>query len=213
MFPQVKLRTEVVHNSIDTDLFSPGNQHNRSFKIGSIGLITPKKRFYELIIAFEQLTRYIPQLKLKIGGPFLEDHYYYNTVLQELPFRLNINDKVSFDGDIPCRSTSLISWYRALDIYITNSYFESFSVAMHEAMACGCLALSHSWDGAEEFIPEDRIYTDDRDLILKILKLYEMDLTKWNLERKNIRKNMVYKFGGNAQTNKLIQLIEETYHR
>ena len=71
-----------------------------------------------------------------------------------------MKDQVVFHGwidDVP-------SWLNKMDIFISNSYWEAQQNALIEAMAAGCYCLSHFWDGAEEILPREYIYSTDDEL-------------------------------------------------
>lgn len=172
LHPECADRAVAIGNVVDVEFFVPTRDRETRFTMGSLGLITPKKRFYELLIAFGRLATRFPRLILHIAGPFLNHHDYYNAALRELPERLGLADRISFDGPIPARSERLVEWYRGLDLFISNSYFESFHLAMHEAMSCGCHTLGHAWSGVEEFLPASRIFVTEEDLVEKVAEFY-----------------------------------------
>src|SRR5207247_11379624 len=43
-------------------------------------------------------------------------------------------------------------------------------VALMEAMASGCLCLSHSWEGAEEMLPPSNLFVTDDELLSKLVE-------------------------------------------
>ena len=141
--------------------------HQKLFE-GDIGILchlTPRKRVYEIILVFYELTRKGFVGRLHIGGGPDPAFYDYYQALNELVIKLNIQDKVIFYGNI----TETWLWYSNIDIFISNSYSEGLQVAPMEAMASGVYCLSHHWTGADELVPESQLYITDTELINKVL--------------------------------------------
>jgi glycosyltransferase involved in cell wall biosynthesis len=205
-FPNYKNKATVIYNFIDIDKFRPVN---RTFKgnIGALGYINPGKRIYELILAFYEIKNN-NHLKLYIAGPKVDGEEYCFIAIRELIKRLNLDNKVFLVGYIDRNKEDIVKWYNSIDIFISNSYIESFHVALHEAMACGCYPLAHFWEGVEEFVPKENIYITNTELKQKIL-----DYCNWSEGRKKeysswIRKEMEMKFGDKKQIHEIINLIK-----
>jgi glycosyltransferase involved in cell wall biosynthesis len=158
-FPQHAAKTVVIPEAIDLSRFNPGPRPYQ----GSLGILchlTPRKRVYELILAFSELCRAGAPLHLHIGGgphPRFGDYY---EALQVLVRKLDLGQRVTFHGPI----TRPQDWYQNIDIFISNSYSEGLQVSPMEAIASGCYCLSHDWDGADELLPESDLYLTDREL-------------------------------------------------
>lgn len=130
---------------------------------GNIGILchlSPRKRVYELILAFSSLAERHTDLHLFIGGGYQEINADYYAAMILLVERLGLKERVTFDGPIDDPS----AWYRKIDIYISNSYSEGLQLAPMEAMASGCYTLSHWWAGADELLPVERLYFSDSEL-------------------------------------------------
>lgn len=162
-FPDHAHKTVVVTESVDTSQFQP---FYRPFNgdIGTLCFMGPRKRVYELILAFAELDSQHPGFRLHIGGGG-NKHEDYNDALRSLVRKLNLGDKVIFYGDV----NDAACWYHNIDIFVSNSYSEGLQVAPMEAMASGRYVLSHHWDGADQLLPEEQLYLTDRELIEKIL--------------------------------------------
>ena len=157
-------KTVVLPVGVSTELFKPVA---RSFAgdIGTLCNLTPRKRVYELILAFHELTRNQEKLRLHIGGACDPQHMDYFAAMQDLVRKLGIQDNVTFYGEVK----SPWEWYGKVDIFVSNSYSEGLQVAPMEAMACGCQTLSHHWEGAEELVPNENLFLGDDELREKIL--------------------------------------------
>ncbi len=134
---------------------------------GDIGILchlTPRKRVYELILAFYELTRRQSNFTLHIGGGRHERFGDYYEALHRLVSKLGIEENVRFYGNI----NDPKEWYANIDIFISNSYSEGLQVAPMEAIASGCYCLSHHWDGADELLPDKYLFLTEQELIKKI---------------------------------------------
>ena len=168
-FPEQSAKTAVAYPSISLQKFSPVTK-NFQGNIGILCNLIPRKRVYELILTFYEVSQQNNNLHLHIGGGHDPAQLDYYEALRDLVARLQLKDKVTFYGHVSDTS----SWYHHIDIFISNSYSEGLQVALMEAMASGCYCLSHRWVGAEEILPDDNLYFTDRELIEKILLFCEI---------------------------------------
>lgn len=162
-FPAHAARTEVIYEAVSLDRFQPVP---RAFgpDIGTLCHLTPRKRVYELMLAFSELARHEPAARLHIGGGPKPRFADYHAALHSLARGLGIQDRVIFHGVVPDPA----AWYRNIDIFVSNSYSEGLQVAAIEAMASGCMVFSHRWDGADELLPDDCLYYTDSELVQRI---------------------------------------------
>jgi glycosyltransferase involved in cell wall biosynthesis len=150
--------------------------------IGTLCHLTPRKRIYELILAFHELSQKVSGFRLHIAGGSEPAYQDYLIALQYLVRELDLEDKVIFYGNVP----DSWDWYHKIDIFISNSYSEGMQVAPMEAMASGCYCLSHHWDGANELLPEDQLYYTTSELVEKITNYSQLS----ELEKQNRRSSM-----------------------
>jgi len=164
LFPDHASKAVVITEAVDPDKyrFAP-----KPFN-GDIGILchlTPRKRVYELVLAFHELHRQRRDLHLHIGGgPHVKYGDYY-FALRDLVQNLNLTDHVTFYGHV----SDAKAWYHNIDIFVAHGYSEGLQVSPLEAMASGCYALSHRWAGADEMLPDDHLYYTDRELQQRIL--------------------------------------------
>jgi glycosyltransferase involved in cell wall biosynthesis len=168
-FPEQSYKTIVIPVGIVTGRF----KYNPKKFNGDIGILchlTPRKRVYELILAFYELQQIRKDLHLHIAGG--HEHFYndYFDTLQSIVYRLNLQESVTFYG----KMSNPKDWYQIIDIFISNSYSEGLQVSPMEAMASGCYCLSHHWEGAEELLPEDNLFFTNNQMIEKILRYCEL---------------------------------------
>jgi len=134
---------------------------------GNIGILchlTPRKRVYELILAFYELVQLNPNFTLHIGGGRHSRFGDYYEALHRLVSELGLTGKVIFYGNVE----SPEEWYTKIDIFISNSYSEGLQLSPMEAIASGCYCLSHCWDGAAEIFPPECLYLTERELIERL---------------------------------------------
>jgi glycosyltransferase involved in cell wall biosynthesis len=168
-FPAHASKTVVIPEAIPVEKFE---YQPKAFN-GDIGIlchISPRKRVYELILAFNELVRQDNRFHLHIGGGKRRASQDYFDALHRLVERLGLQDKVTFYGKIEDPQT----WYHRIDIFISNSYSEGLQVSPMEAIASGCYCLSHWWDGAEELLPESNLYYGEAELIRGIRKYADL---------------------------------------
>ena len=168
-FPSQAGKTVVIPEAIDLKKF----QHQPKTFGGNLGILchlSPRKRVYELILAFSELCALRDDLHLHIGGGPHPKFRDYAFALESLVDRLKLQDKVTFYGPVKAPQ----AWYRKIDIFISNSYSEGLQVSPMEAIASGCYCLSHDWDGANELLPGDDLYLTDQQLVRKVLQYAEL---------------------------------------
>ena len=164
LFPDQASKVIVIYEAVDPSQY----QFSPKAFAGNIGILchlTPRKRVYELILAFNELVDAREGLHLHIaGGPPVSFGDYYSA-LQHIVSDLGLEEQVTFYGSVE----EPANWYSQIDIFISNSYSEGLQVALLEAMASGCFCLAHRWDGAEEALPEEYLYYSDSELQQRIL--------------------------------------------
>lgn len=188
-FPEQGSKIEIIYEAVDPDKFE-FNLRPFSGDIGILCHLTPRKRVYELVLAFSELVQARKDFHLHIGGGPQLQHMDYYEALQNLVRKLGLREKVTFHGAVKEPS----NWYKNIDIFISNSYSEGLQVSPMEAMASGCFCLSHEWDGADELLPEQYLFYTDRQLLEKILNYCDASEKVKETERKYMRSIVVEKF-------------------
>lgn len=202
-FPSQAEKAVVIHESVDVRKFRPAYEPFRG-ELGTLCYLGPRKRVYELVLAFAELGSQARDLRLHIGGGG-NKHGDYTDALFSLVKKLNLGDRVVFDGDVSQPWT----WYPKVDIFVSNSYSEGLQVAPMEAMASGRYTLSHWWDGAEELLPEQQLYLTNRELQEKILAYAGMDESLRRQKQEEMRLLAEEKFDTRLILSRLTALVEE----
>lgn len=168
-FPQHAPIVEVITEGIDLNKFQ---FQPRPFR-GNLGILChlrPRKRVYELILAFAGLCRQRDDLHLYIGGGGAEGFHEYPVALHQLVDKMGLQTKVTFDGKV----TDNAAWYSKIDIFVSNAYSEGWQVSLLEAMASGCFCVCHQWAGADEIMPPQTVYFTDQEFQQIILSYCQM---------------------------------------
>jgi glycosyltransferase involved in cell wall biosynthesis len=172
-FPQQAYKAVVIPEAVSVDRFRPATKRFNG-DIGILGHMKPRKRVYELVLTFHELTEHSPDFHLHIGGGRAPGFEEYHEVVTQLVDRLGLRDKVTFYGHIQKPE----EWYPLIDILVSNGYSEGLQVSPMEAMATGCYCLSHHWDGAEELLPAGQLFygnTRLKDLVLAYAAMPDLE--------------------------------------
>jgi glycosyltransferase involved in cell wall biosynthesis len=203
-FPKQENKVMVINESISLEKFSP---QPRIFN-GDIGILCnlmPRKRVYDLILTFYELSKRMNDLHLHIGGGMRSAYQDYYYSLHHLVKDLNLQDCVTFYGPV----TNPRDWYHNIDIFISNSYSEGLQVAPMEAMASGCYCLAHHWHGADELMPKEYLYYTSNELQKLIEQYCKLTEEERNIHKQNMRSIAEKNFDINTTIGKINQTINE----
>ncbi len=162
-FPPLKDKVTVITEAVNLEAFHFQPQPFRK-QIGTLCHLSPRKRVYELILAFEESQLYQAGYTLHVGGgkhPKFGDYY---AAIHQLVERLGLQKTVRFYEHVDDAK----AWYQQIDIFISNSYSEGLQVSPMEAIASGCYCLSHHWDGADELLPAENLFVTAMEMNQKI---------------------------------------------
>jgi glycosyltransferase involved in cell wall biosynthesis len=158
--PVLQDRVSVILNSIDLDKFQLDQTARRSickelrfrksdFTVGVVGQLTPRKGQLELLRAFSQALKKVPNsVLLIVGAPLFNSDHEYLELLKQTSAELGITKKVRLLGGRSDISTIM----QGLDLLVVNSAAEPFGLVILEAMACGTPVLATAVDGIPEII-------------------------------------------------------------
>jgi glycosyltransferase involved in cell wall biosynthesis len=165
MFPNHAGKVFVIPEAVSIERFRP---HSKTYA-GDIGILChlkPRKRVYELVLAFYELLQDRDDFHLHIGGGKAPGFEEYDDAVRGLVDRLDLGKKVTFYGHV----SKPEEWYPKIDVFISNGYSEGLQVSPMEAMACGCYCLSHRWDGADELLPDGQLFYTNSELKTLLLQ-------------------------------------------
>jgi glycosyltransferase involved in cell wall biosynthesis len=203
-FPYMAERTTVSSPSTSLGKF-PFKPKPFSGDIGILCHLTPRKRVYDLILDFYELTRQHNGFHLHIGGGKHVAYGDYYRAIQYIVSELELNSKVTFYDHV----ADTPAWYHKIDIFISHSYSEGLQVSPMEAMASGCYVLCHRWDGAKELLPEGQLYFTGRELRQKIVDFCQLPEADRLHEKEAMRAWACRHFDINQTIIDICQSIEE----
>lgn len=164
-FPEQTHKVVMIPEAVSVQRFQPVPKRFNG-DIGILCHMRPRKRVYELVLAFYELIKQRSDFHLHIGGGRAAGVGEYDEAVRQLVDRLGLRDKVTFYGHV----TKPEEWYPKIDIFISNGYSEGLQVSLLESMASGCYALSHHWDGADELLPASNLYYTNSELVEQLLR-------------------------------------------
>jgi glycosyltransferase involved in cell wall biosynthesis len=119
-----------------------------AFIIGNAGWLIPRKRFDVFLETAAVLRTRLPQARFVICGDGPDRH-----ALEALASRLGLSDVVTFAGWV----SDLTDYYRAWDVLLFNSDFDTLPCAPMEAASHGCPTVASLVSGGlDEFIADER---------------------------------------------------------
>jgi glycosyltransferase involved in cell wall biosynthesis len=158
-----RTRLVVIHNAVDLDEFS-GEINTGDFRkrlrlratdplVGIIGNLSPVKRQFELLSAFAQVLKQVPNASLLIVGSeiFNRDDGYGKRLIRHAK-TLGISDRIRFLG----QRTDVPVIIRSLDLLVLNSTTEACPLVVLEGFAGGAPILSTAVGGVPELIKHGR---------------------------------------------------------
>jgi len=195
-------KTLINPTGVDTERFRPRNRAYPSKRIGMLGDIIPRKRVYEMILAFSVLHKEIPDLTLSIAGAGIDQEYLYH--VKSLLSRLRLHDSVFFGG----RINNIETWYNSIDILVSNSIHEGMQRSLIEAMASGCYPLGHHYNGIEEVLADNQIYYTEAEFVRKVKQYYSLDSERMIDMSLRTRNKVIKDFNIKNEINGIIESIE-----
>jgi teichuronic acid biosynthesis glycosyltransferase TuaC len=139
------VRTSVVYNGVDSEMFSPGADPASAQVLLSVGNLTPIKGHATLIRAFATLSPEFPSLTLEIIGEGPE-----MPRLTALADELDVGDRVRFAGRQSRRQVA--DAMRRCTIFALPSRYEGLGCVYLEAMSVGKPVIGCRGQGIAEII-------------------------------------------------------------
>lgn len=210
LHPAQAAKTVVLPAGKSITRFSPVD-HPFQANIAMLGNLLPIKRVYEMVLTLAQLKKLGYNFTLHLGGlpdkDFNNQRYYAS--LQSAVKKLDLQEQVIFHGWIQQPEV----WLRKMDVVVSNSFWEGQPNALVEAMAAGCYCLSHFWDGAEEILPEEYIYSTEGELVQKLIDYYCMVEEKRREHLAYLRSIAVEKYNLMQSGEKYREVLENAARR
>jgi glycosyltransferase involved in cell wall biosynthesis len=204
-FPAHASKARVISAAISLPRFTAKDRGQLSGAVGTLCHLHPRKRVYDLILAFKQVAERVPSLRLRIGGDPDPHHRDYYEAMVRLVAKLGLESQVFFDGPI----AKPWEWYPKIDVFVSNSYSEGLQVAAMEAMAAGCHVLSHAWDGAEELLPDECLYLTDCEMAARVEAFYQLSANDRFLQQLMMQRRAGELFDADTINERIGAVIDE----
>jgi glycosyltransferase involved in cell wall biosynthesis len=145
----VNRHISVVGNIVDAKIFMDATaiigQDLQHYHFVSVAYLRPIKQLEKLILAFNQVSQVVNNAKLTIIGDGTS-----RKSLEQLTRKLKIQKQVSFTGEIS--RLQIAKLLAQAHCYVLTSQYETFSVAVHEALASGLAVISFPCGGPEPIL-------------------------------------------------------------
>jgi glycosyltransferase involved in cell wall biosynthesis len=148
----------IIHNAIDTNVWSPGQSRNdllaelgieQSFPVvGYVGRIMPEKDLVTWLRAAALVAEKYPLARFILVGDGRDGKTLHE--LKNLATKLGIADRVLFPG----YRLNLLPFYSAFDIFALTSLHEGLPNCILEAMAMGIPVVTVDVGGAKELVSD-----------------------------------------------------------
>lgn len=147
----------VIPNGIDLDAYHFIGNGDKGHSILFVGRLQKSKNVQSVIKALSMLDMYDWIFNVVGDGPYKED-------LISLTKELGLQKKIVFHGWIDNGSRRHNELYRNASLFVSESYFESFGVAVVEAVASGCDVLLSDIETHRMFVENDLCFTNPDDI-------------------------------------------------
>lgn len=143
-------KLHIIPNGVEFSRFSMLDAVNRDPNLlVSIGRLAENKGYDRLLKSFALVCKSNPLIKLFIVGP---DQGMQGN-LKGLCSSLGITDRVYFVGKVS--DTDVNNYLLRANVWLSGAYYESFGIALLEAMAAGCLPVIQQIPAFEQLIGKD----------------------------------------------------------
>jgi glycosyltransferase involved in cell wall biosynthesis len=161
-FPAIAAAVPMVQiaNGIDLARFAAGAPDR--FRVGWVGHVEPKKNPALLLQIAYRLRQLDPRYTFHAAGAFT-DLRTLRYLQQQIP-ALGLGGAVRFDGPV----TDMPGWYADKGVLLSTSLYESFGMAIGEAMAVGAFPVVHGFPGAEQLWPAECLFAAIDDAVALI---------------------------------------------
>ena len=205
--PEMKEKIHCVSNYLDVDYWTIRENRIKTNQIAIVGSIEPRKGHDKAIVAFSKIVKKYPDLKLNIIG-VNNDKEFSNTLIR-LAEDLKLRDKIRFLGF----SEDIKKDFQDSDIILSFSEHESTHLTLFEGLSCGAWPLSTTWDGVKEFLPDENLFSDDKEFVKKVKKFYSLN-DKERIEKiDRLAKERLIKFTDPDPRKEISKLILKTHRK
>lgn len=160
----------VIPNYIRADLFVPLERNIESKRVlGMIGAVPSMKRLDLAIDTLSRLLQFDSSFSLRVKGPNPFEYDWltkrdsesasYKQVYEKINSSKDLRHKVIFDPP----GNDVHHWLKNIGYLLSPSDFESFHMAVGEAVLTGAVPVVWNWEGASQIWPEARIVNSPKE--------------------------------------------------
>ena len=171
--PQMEGKIHCIPNYLDTAYWTPKENRTKTNQIAIVGTVEPRKGHDKAIVAFSKIVKKNPDLRLNIIG--VNNDKEFSKTLRRLAEDLKLRNKIRFLGF----SEDIKKDFQDSDIIVSFSEHESTHLTLFEGLSCGAWPLSTTWDGVEEFLPDENLFNDDKEFVKKVKKFLNLHIQQW----------------------------------
>ncbi len=196
-FPKVSDNMRLVPNAVDTQRFSYGPARTRSgvLHVGHYGRSTLGVKN---LIFLRDVTEALPDISFRLAGPV--DDREGEDFVDALPHN------VGWLG--PRAGDELVRDYQSASVYFQPSLHESFSLAVAEAMSCGCIPVVSPWGALPELVGNEGIVLSEPSVDNAVSAI--RDAMTWGDDRREAaRSRIVEHYDLQRRRHSLVKLMEE----
>lgn len=185
---------EVIYNGIDSGKLYP--QGNKEILVITVGFISWENIKRKGLETFTKAAKYLPDTKFVVIGKAIDDSVNY---LESIA-----SGNVKFAGFVP--NGELLKYYQKAKVYCQLSYYESFGMALAEAMLCECVPVVTGRGALPEVVGDTGFYAKygDEKITADAIKK-ALNSQKGGKAKERIKEN----FSCGIREEKLVRLIEE----
>jgi glycosyltransferase involved in cell wall biosynthesis len=177
----IKRKVDIVPNMINVQRFTLNNNLNNSLQIGFLGSLDSDTHQKGLDLLLAALKDFDLDFTLHVGGSgrYLN---YYKTLAKEY----GIDSRCQFYGFIDYGN--IPAFMNKLHFFVSASRFESFGIAMIEAMASGLPVIATNSGGPKDFIQDFNGVLIEKDNVHAMKTAFiDMSISLKNYDNKRIR--------------------------
>ncbi|MCK4734804.1 MAG: glycosyltransferase family 4 protein [Methanophagales archaeon] len=188
---------ELVYNGVDYDEFTPKSEkEDLVITIGGVSDDVIKRKGFEV---FVRSAEYLPDTKVVLIGKHIDNSIEH---LREFA-----SSNVEFTGFVS--DEELFKYYQKAKVYCQLSIYESFGMALAEAMACECIPVVTNNAALPEVVGDTGFYVPYRDP-KATAEAIEKALN--SSKGKDARKRIVNMFSAERKERELKQIIKRCYN-
>ncbi len=196
--PESEDKLHLTYNAVDTERFATLSRGDR-YGVLCVGMITRHTIKVKGWDRFRDIAASLPGVEFCAIGPL--DDVARKTLVADSP------PNITWRGQVT--GPDLIAAYQRASVYLQCSVHESFSLALAEAMACGCIPVTTQGGALPEVAGDTGFFIDTSDIGSSVQTVSEA-LQSDPDRRRHARRQIVDNFSVADRQRKLSELLLRT---